>query len=162
MWKCRMTRTHLLLPSWTKTDCSKLNNEMLTILMTNQPAMNYLTCECVWCALIRRDFQCCGVLIKITELSKKGDVDVAVRFPNDYEEEQTPDLVNDVVAFALSIYKYETLKKGESKDFEKQYCHANVECILKSKKVTGYYLCFHADLPEDKSDDEPSTPSVMD
>jgi len=129
--------------------------------MTNQPAMNYLTCDCVWCALTRRDFQCCGVLIKITKLNNDGDVNVAVRFPNDFKEEQTPDLVNDVVAFALGIYKYEPLKKGNAKDFEKEYCHANVECIRKTKTETCYYLCFHADLPEDESD-EPSTPTNMD
>ena len=121
--------------------------------MTNESAMNYLTCECIWCVLTRRDLQCCGVLINVCKKNNKGDVLVNIKFPNDYEGEKSIDLMQEIVTLGTLLYKRVSLKNGESKSYEKDNYYANVECISKTKKETFYYLCFHAHLPEKDAED---------
>jgi len=106
--------------------------------------------------LTRKDFQCCGVLIKVSKKNNKGDVSVSVILPDDYEGEKNDELLNDIANLGVGIFKNEALKRGDVKHYEKDNCHANVECIRKFKWYTCYYLCFHADLPEDTEDEEPT------
>jgi len=106
--------------------------------------------------LTRKDFQCCGVLIKVSKKNNKGGVSVNVKFPDDYEGDKNDELLKDVANLGVGLFRYEPLKTGDAKHYEKDYCHANVECIKKTKTDTCYYLCFHADLPEDTEDEEPT------
>jgi len=98
----------------------------------------------------------------VSKKNNKGDVNISIKFPDDYEGEKTTELKDDISNLALGIFKYEPLKTGDAKAYEMELYHANVECIKKSNKDTLYYLCFHAELPEDENDtDEPTAPTIV-
>ena len=131
---------------------------------------NYLTCPCVFCTLCRMNLQCCDVLIKMTKKDNKGNFDIGITFPDDYEGDDSKEMATQIARFGVGVYKNEKMKKHDKLKWERNYYACYVKCMKKNKNESWYKLCFHAELPETEDDSDvevqddenPSTPSVMD